>query len=32
MGPEPQGLVIFLPDGRYSLQLLGTTRVKICWQ
>jgi hypothetical protein len=26
MGPNPQGLVIFLPDGRYSLQLSRADR------
>jgi hypothetical protein len=28
MGPDPQGLVIFLADGRYSLQLLRASRPK----
>src|SRR5947207_14994495 len=28
MGPDPQGLVIFLADGRYSLQLLRAHRPK----
>jgi hypothetical protein len=28
MGPDPQGLVIFLADGRYSLQILRATRPK----
>src|SRR5438105_9208996 len=28
MGPNPPGLVIFLPDGRYSLQLLRADRPK----
>ena len=28
MGPDPQGLVIFLADGRYSLQILRASRPK----
>ena len=28
MGPDPQGLVIFLADGRYSLQILRSGRPK----